>query len=141
MKRKNISDGKTEWFLLTKKEVVDGCKKIRSAMQIVFGDYSEQEAAILKTISPQELIYYVEILSPWPASNRDIIVHLKIEQDSLTKKMVFHCQGVPITFLKIKESLECPCPDQPGVLSPLLLTDLRLNILCRWIRVDRYPDG
>lgn len=49
VKRKNISDGKTEWFLLTKKEVVDGCKKIRSAMQIVYGDYSEQEAAILKT--------------------------------------------------------------------------------------------
>lgn len=57
--------------------------------------YKTSKASILKTISPQELIYYVEIQSPWPASNRDIIVHLKIEQDSLTKKMVFHCQGVP----------------------------------------------
>lgn len=49
VRRKNISDGKTEWFLLTKKEVTEGCRKVRSAMQIVFGDYSEQEAAILKT--------------------------------------------------------------------------------------------
>lgn len=47
VKRKTISDGKTEWFLLTRKEVTEGCRKIRNAMQIVFGDYSEQEALFL----------------------------------------------------------------------------------------------
>lgn len=42
--RKDISDGKTEWFLLTEKEVRDGMRKIRIAMQMAFGDFSDKEA-------------------------------------------------------------------------------------------------
>ena len=42
--RKDIEDGKTEWFLLTQKEALEGCKNIWRAMQIVYGDFSEQEA-------------------------------------------------------------------------------------------------
>jgi len=33
VKRKDIHDGKTEWFLLTEKEVKEGCKKVRLGMQ------------------------------------------------------------------------------------------------------------
>lgn len=47
VKWKDIKDGKTEWFILTPKEVKEGCWKIRLAMQTVFGDYNEQEATRL----------------------------------------------------------------------------------------------
>jgi len=66
--------------------------------------YKTINASILKSIGHQELIYYVEILSPWPVSNRDLVVHLRIEQDSITKKMQFHCRGIP-DYIPAKEGV------------------------------------
>lgn len=39
----------------------------------------------LKTISEKELIHYQTVIAPWPISNRDFIVNIKIGQDELTK--------------------------------------------------------
>src|ERR1700680_1977339 len=50
---------------------------------------------VLKKVSDDELYFYAEVNSPWPASNRDLIVHLKIEQDPLTKIMTIKETGVP----------------------------------------------
>jgi len=66
--------------------------------------YKTINAKILKRITRQELIYYVEIVSPWPVSNRDLVVHLKIEQDSVTKKMVFSANGIP-NYIPAKEGI------------------------------------
>lgn len=38
MVRPDIDDGKTEWFLLGSKEILQGVERIRTAMQILFGD-------------------------------------------------------------------------------------------------------
>lgn len=44
--------------------------------------YKTKSSRLLKSISPQELIYYAQMESPWPFSNRDIIAHLKIARES-----------------------------------------------------------
>jgi ribosomal protein L2 len=36
--RLGIQDGKTEWFLLTEREVTDGARKIKIALQMICGD-------------------------------------------------------------------------------------------------------
>src|SRR5450631_4132077 len=40
---------------------------------------------VVKPVSPSELYFYSEIESPWPASNRDLVVHLRISQDPVSK--------------------------------------------------------
>ncbi len=42
---RDIHDGKTEWFVLTRKEALDGLRKINLAMQIVYGDLGEKQAS------------------------------------------------------------------------------------------------
>ena len=37
--RKDINDGKTEWFLLTEREVKEGCRKVHLAMIDLWDDY------------------------------------------------------------------------------------------------------
>ncbi len=57
-----------------------------------------------KVISPTEFIYYSEIEVPWPASNRDFVVRVKVDQDSLTKKMTVDGENLP-TYLNEKEGV------------------------------------
>ena len=44
-----------------------------------------EQQRILEQISDTELYYYAQVSAPWPASYRDYIFHLNMEQDSLTK--------------------------------------------------------
>ena len=47
--------------------------------------YSTKKATLLKQLSPSELYYYSEVAVPWPASNRDFVVRMKVSQDEKTK--------------------------------------------------------
>jgi len=98
--------------------------------------YKTSKASILKTISPLELIYYVEIISPWPASNRDIVVHLKIEQDSLTKKMVFHCRGIPDYIPENKGIIRVPMSRSTWRIEPTAFNRLKVEY-----SMDMDPSG
>src|SRR5882762_6979674 len=40
--------------------------------------FNTRKAYVLRQVSPSELYFYSEINSPWPASNRDLAVHLRI---------------------------------------------------------------
>jgi hypothetical protein len=44
--------------------------------------YKTESSRLLKSISPQEIIYYAQMECPWPFSNRDIVAHLKIARES-----------------------------------------------------------
>jgi hypothetical protein len=46
--------------------------------------YRCSSAEVVKKINPSDLIYYQETSVPWPASNRDFVVQLKIIQDKQT---------------------------------------------------------
>ncbi len=47
--------------------------------------YKAKPARLIKQISPQEIIYHTETETPWPLSNRDAVIHLKVNTDSLPK--------------------------------------------------------
>ena len=40
---------------------------------------------MIKRISPTEFYYYTETSLPWPMTNRDAVVHLKMTKDSLDR--------------------------------------------------------
>lgn len=44
--------------------------------------YNVMEARLLKRVSPTEMYYYSRIDFPWPMSDRDIVLHTKLEQNA-----------------------------------------------------------
>ena len=57
--------------------------------------YKNKNAFLIKRISPGEFYYYSETSLPWPMSNRDAIVHLKITKDSLNRFVKITAIGEP----------------------------------------------
>jgi hypothetical protein len=57
--------------------------------------YHTIRARLLKKINEQELMYYTEIAAPWPVSNRDMVVDLKLSQDAKTKVLTIVMVSVP----------------------------------------------
>ncbi|HXD76447.1 MAG TPA: START domain-containing protein [Puia sp.] len=43
-----------------------------------------EKAYVLRRVTPSELYFYSLIRSPWPASDRDLAVHLRLHQDTVT---------------------------------------------------------
>ena len=47
--------------------------------------YNNKTSNMIKLISPYEFYYYAETSLPWPMSNRDAVVHLRMNRDSLNR--------------------------------------------------------
>lgn len=60
--------------------------------------YSTKKCSVLKVSSPTDLTYYSEIAVPWPVSNRDFIIRLKVSQDEKTKAVTVLGENKP-TYL------------------------------------------
>ena len=57
--------------------------------------YHNKTAYIVKKINPYEFYYYTEASLPWPMSNRDAVVHLKMDRDSLNRFLKIISVSVP----------------------------------------------
>ena len=57
--------------------------------------YNNKTSTILKRISPTEFYYYTETVLPWPMSNRDAVIHLKMTKDSLNRFLKVVATGQP----------------------------------------------
>jgi len=66
--------------------------------------YATKSCTLLKQISPSELFYYSEVNVPWPISNRDFIVRLKVTQDEKTKIVTVDGENRP-AFLPEKKNI------------------------------------
>ena len=66
--------------------------------------YSTKSNETLKKISDYEVYFYTEINSPWPLTNRDLIVHLLIRQDPVSKVMVIEETDIP-NYIPEKKSI------------------------------------
>jgi hypothetical protein len=64
--------------------------------------YKTINAAVLKYISDSELIYYAEFVSPWPFSNRDVVVRMKVTRDGSNIKISYN--GIP-DFIPEKDGI------------------------------------
>ena len=66
--------------------------------------YCTKKTSILKKVNDSELYYYAEINSPWPVSNRDLAVDLKISQDTITKAMTILAECMP-NYIPVNENI------------------------------------
>ena len=89
--------------------------------------FNTKTAYVLKQISPSELYFYSEINSPWPASNRDLAVHLHITQESVSKVMHIRSDEVP-NFIPPKENIvRVPLSRETWIVTPLDKTTIRVE--------------
>ena len=82
---------------------------------------------MLARINELELIYYSEVDTPWPVSNRDLIFHLKMNQDSITKTLTVSLEQLP-TYISPKEGIvRIPKAESILTLVPLDATYVKVN--------------
>ncbi len=77
------------------------CQKIIAIFQDVAKQpqwvYATKQAYIIKKISGNEFLYYVETALPWPAKNRDAAVRMKIDQNAAGNRVTITTSGEPQT--------------------------------------------
>lgn len=66
--------------------------------------YHTKSCVLLKQVSPSELYYYSEINLPWPATNRDFVVHLTATENPDTKVVTVAGPAVP-GFVPVKKGI------------------------------------
>ncbi|HXB44704.1 MAG TPA: START domain-containing protein [Puia sp.] len=82
---------------------------------------------VLKQVSDKELYFYSEVNSPWPANNRDLVVHLKISQDTVTKVMTIKAIGVP-DFIPPKNGIvRVPFSNETWTVVPIDKSNIRIT--------------
>jgi hypothetical protein len=59
--------------------------------------YSTKTTTLVKQLGPRELLYYTEKHIPWPMSNRDAVIQLKVEAPDSTGVLVARLTSVPGT--------------------------------------------
>jgi hypothetical protein len=57
--------------------------------------YHNKTSYIINRVSPYEYYYYMETFLPWPMSNRDAVVHLKMNKDSLNRFLKITAVSIP----------------------------------------------
>jgi len=98
--------------------------------------YATKTAVVLNQISASELIYYSEINVPWPASNRDFIVRLKVTQDEKTKAVSVDADNLPNHLPTYKGIVRIPHSYSKWLITPVNATQVRIEYV---LQVD--PGG
>ncbi len=81
--------------------------------------YSTKTATLLSQPAPAELLYYSEVDIPWPASNRDFIVSMKISQDARTKAVTVLADNKPAYLPENKNIIRIPQSYSKWYIEPL----------------------
>ncbi|MCB0494522.1 MAG: hypothetical protein KDC79_00175 [Cyclobacteriaceae bacterium] len=84
------------------------------------------EPRILKTINEKELIYYSEVDTPWPISNRDLIFYLKMWQDSISLVLKVSLEQLP-NYLPVKDGI-VRIPEAESLLTVAPINDHRVKV-------------
>lgn len=80
--------------------------------------YSIIKTEVLEVISDLELIYRAEVKAPWPVSNRDLVVRLKVSQDPETKVMIFSIISIPDYIPPNKGIVRVPKSEGKWIITP-----------------------
>jgi hypothetical protein len=95
--------------------------------------FNSEKAYVIKTVGPEELYFYSLIHSPWPASDRDLAVHLMVRQDSSTRKLYISADEIANFIPEKKGIVRVPLSVERWVVTPLpgdriaISYELRLN--------------
>jgi hypothetical protein len=70
--------------------------------------YHCKTSTLLQQKNPLDFIYYSETSMPWPVSNRDVIIHMRIRTDSLPRFLVISGKGEPDFLPRIISKVRVP---------------------------------
>ena len=89
--------------------------------------FNTKTAYVLKRVSHSELYFYSQINSPWPASNRDLAVHLRITQDPASKVMSIAAESVPDLIPRKENLVRVPLSNEKWIVTPISETAIRIE--------------
>lgn len=78
-------------------------------------------------ISKTELYYYSEVETPWPISNRDMIWHLRMSQDSLTKVLTVDLLETPDYLPEVEGVVRIPKAHSTLTVTPIDKTNVQVH--------------
>lgn len=70
--------------------------------------YHNKTSKIIKKISPYDFVYYSETSMPFPLSNRDVVLRMKINTDSLPKFLLIQGKNEDDVLPKFPSSVRVP---------------------------------
>lgn len=77
------------------------------------------ESKLLKKISFKESIHYQTVVAPWPVDNRDFIVHVFLNQDTVSGKIVQTGQCLPNYLPPMKDHVRIQLFNAKWTITPL----------------------
>ncbi|HLY72179.1 MAG TPA: START domain-containing protein [Puia sp.] len=89
--------------------------------------YNVKTAYVLQKLANNELYFYEVVDSPFPASDRDLVVHLKITQDSITKMMNISAINIPDYIPSKKGIVRVPVSNESWEVNPINNNSLRIE--------------
>ncbi|MDP4130578.1 MAG: START domain-containing protein [Bacteroidota bacterium] len=89
--------------------------------------YSTKSNALLKKTNDADLYFYTEMNSPWPLSNRDLIVHLLLSQDPASKIMTIEETEVPDYIPEKKSVVRVPFSKAVWTVTPVNKKTIKIN--------------
>lgn len=98
--------------------------------------YNEINQRVIKKISSTEFIYYSEILAPFPVNNRDLILHLKLEQDTITNILTVSVNSIAHYLPQVKKCVRVPKSNSKLTITPIAKSKLKIEY---FIEID--PGG
>lgn len=98
--------------------------------------YKVSEQKVLKQISKNELFYYSKVETPWPASNRDFIFHLKLEQEPNAKTLHMYLTAEPDYLPKKEGIVRVPFANSHLTVTPINAENVHVNYV-----LDIDPGG
>jgi START domain len=81
--------------------------------------FNSEKAYVLKRIGPSELYFYSLIRSPWPASDRDLAVHLRLTQDSSSRTLYIHADEIAGYIPEKKGIVRVPVSVERWIVTPM----------------------
>ena len=98
--------------------------------------YHTVNPRLLDRISETELIYYTQVSAPWPVSNRDLILRLKLDLNTTTKALTVTLESIADYLPEVKNVVRIPASYSKMTLTPIGNSKLKVEY---FIKVD--PGG
>ena len=98
--------------------------------------FSTIASSVVKTISPSEIYYYAEAKTPWPLSNRDMVIDLSVRQDPITKIMAVQVNNIDNVLPHKNGKVRVPFSQASWIVEPVKENKIKITYT---IRID--PGG
>ena len=89
--------------------------------------FNNEKAYVLKKINQTDLYFYSLVNAPWPANDRDLIVHLRVRQDSSTRKLYISADEMANYIPEKKGIVRIPLSVERWIVTPLAGDKLKIS--------------